>query len=374
MSSSQLRSPEFSHPLTTALQIAIFEVLKSWGTPCSSVVGHSSGEIAAAFAAGRLTCEEAIKVAYYRGQAALHIKSETSVGMLAVGLGPVAVKAYINRTPTVQIACENSSENVTLSGALDELELLCKALQADKHFARLLLVDLAYHSDFMKDIAAKYKKLLEENTSQYSTSPNDITMFSSITGKLLDTHCDSEYWRDNMVSPVLFNQATQAMLSHSNSPDILIEIGPSGALAGPLKQIQRLLDKSRLPSKYFATLTRGKNSADAMFDFAGRLFILGAPISMAKVNDDGMTVPLATIVDLPNYSWNHSTKYWHEGQASKDWRFRRFVHHDLLGSKILGSPWVAPSFNKNLKVQDLPWLNDHKVRIIHSAVFVKHRP
>src|SRR5690606_13863376 len=65
--------------------------------------------------------------------------------------------------------------------------------------------------------------------------------------------------------------------------------------------------------------------------------------------------------DLPNYSWNHSTKYWHESESSKDWRFRPFPHHELLGTKIFGTPWSNPSWKKTIDISALPWIKDHKM-------------
>ena len=97
----------------TALQLAMLAVLKSWGVTAQAVVGHSSGEIAAACAAGYLDEANAIKAAFYRGQAAI-ASSETNdgeaigVGMLAAGLGPEEVKPYMAEVKTeVQIACYN---------------------------------------------------------------------------------------------------------------------------------------------------------------------------------------------------------------------------------------------------------------------------
>ena len=84
-----LRSPEFSQPLVTALQLVIMAILEDWNVSPQAVVGHSSGELAAACAAGYLSKEDALKAAFYRGQAAKHCKvAPTLVGMLAVGLGP----------------------------------------------------------------------------------------------------------------------------------------------------------------------------------------------------------------------------------------------------------------------------------------------
>ena len=85
--SEHLQLPEFSQPLVTSLQLAILTVLESWGVS-PAVVGHSSGEIAAAYVTGHLTPEEAIKVAYFRGQVCTTNDNTLSLGMLVARLGP----------------------------------------------------------------------------------------------------------------------------------------------------------------------------------------------------------------------------------------------------------------------------------------------
>jgi hypothetical protein len=88
---------------------------------------------------------------------------------------------------------------------------------------------------------------------------------------------------------------------------------------------------------------------------------MGAPVQLAAINQDHELQSPSFIYDLPNYSWNHSTKYWYESEASVDWRHRKFVHHDLLGGKILGIPWTEPQWKKVLVLNEHPWLRDHKV-------------
>jgi acyl transferase domain-containing protein len=358
-----LRQPEFSQPIVTALQLVILEILNSWGINPKAVVGHSSGEIAAACAAGYLTQEEAIKIAFYRGRAVVLDGAKASLGMLAVGLGPDKVQEYIgDLSSSVQIACFNSPDSVTLSGDSTVLEIVRERLDNDKYFARLLQVDVAYHSKFMESIVARYKDLLLQN---WDPQVNDhlterSTMYSSVTGVKLDGSCNAAYWMSNMESPVLFDHAVREMLSASeNPPDFLIEIGPSGALAGPISQITAHLSS---PAQYCAAWSRGKGSIEALFAVAGRLFVSGGDVDLAKVNADETDLSgrkPRLIVDLPNYVWNHSTKYWHESDSSKDWRFRKFPHHDLLGSKVLGTSWNFPSFSKILRLRDQPWLGDH---------------
>ena len=357
-----LRQPEFSQPLVTALQLCIMAVLESWGVEPHGVVGHSSGEIAAAYTAGFLDRASAIKAAFYRGRAAVNRKAEAeaNVGMLAVGLGAKAISPFLEKyVGSLWIACFNSPSNVTISGKKLALEALGEDIKAAGHFARLLQVDLAYHSELMGVIGEEYYKLLDtDDKFRPLDRSSNVAMFSSVTASKKDTLADALYWKTNMVSPVRFAEALKELVTQV-SPDILIEVGPSGALAGPVSQVLKSLPSGG-DSLYYASWSRGATAGKSLFDVGGRLFITGAPIDMSRVNEYG-TRTTRTIVDLPNYSWNHSIKYWHENAASKDWRFRQFIHHDLLGSKIPGTSWQAPTWRKHLNLADVPWLRDHKM-------------
>jgi len=362
-----LRLPEFSQPLVTALQLVLISALSEWGITPNSVVGHSSGEIAGAYAAGFLTAEDAIKIAFFRGEAAKQLQQAQSedVGMLAVGIGAEEVLPYIDElSSTVQIACYNSAKSVTLSGKMSDLEVVKSRLQADSHFARALQVNLAYHSTYMAAIGERYQELIERNTGRPLPGNSNVTMYSSVTGGANSELKDSLYWKTNMVSPVQFNDATTELLKAENPATLLIELGPSGALAGPFSQIKNVLPGLGAGIQYYAAAKRGPESARSLFEVAGRVFAAGGQVSIRKVNTDNRladTTNPAIIVDLPNYSWNHSKQYWHESDASKEWRYRKYVHHDLLGSKVLGTLWSAPTFSKILDLRDSPWLKDHKM-------------
>lgn len=373
----KLREPEFSQPLVTALQLAILTILEEWDISPQSVVGHSSGEIAAACAAGYLSKEDAIKVAFYRGQAAKYcqISDKRPVGMLAVGLGSADVSKYLQGVEeSVHIACFNSPQSVTLSGTLEALEEVKKSLVKDNHFARLLQVNLAYHSKFMAEIGDYYEDLLFKDFEPLPVKRGDCVMFSSVTGEELNGKTDAAYWKSNMVCPVRFGDAAQKMISGREGANFLIEIGPSGALAGPIGQIKKAVSGSGTNAQYFTALTRGQDSVFSIFKVAGQLFVSGANVSLKNVNKGAPgaeAISPKVIVDLPNYSWNRSTHYWYENDASKDWRNRLFPHHDLLGTKILGTTWHSPSWRKTLRVEDLSWLKDHKVGLPFFSAFMK---
>ena len=360
-----LRQPEFSQPLVTALQLVITRVLKDWGISARYVVGHSSGEIAAACVAGYLSPEDAIKAAYYRGQAAKNCNAadKAPVGMMAVGLGPEKASEYIT-SKDVQIACYNSPNSVTLSGTSAALEEVRSRLLKDQHFARLLQVNLAYHSTFMDEIGKDYEQLLNRDFECLQVQGGSATMFSSVYGHQMKGLADTAYWKSNMVSPVLFDKALVQMLSGKDGANFLIEIGPSGALAGPVKQVKNGLGAQESNISYCAALTRGQDAVQATFAVAGQVYVAGGVVDLAEVNSAGLGASApkpSVIIDLPNYQWNYATKYWYESEASKDWRNRLFPHHDLIGSKVLGTSWHSPSWKKNLRVEDLPWLKDHRM-------------
>ncbi|KAI1174465.1 hypothetical protein F4777DRAFT_579896 [Nemania sp. FL0916] len=361
-SAEHLRQPEFSQPLVTALQLCLVSVLEEWGIKPSSVVGHSSGEIAAAYTAGFLDRASAIKAAFYRGRAAVNRRREakSDVSMLAVGLSAEGVAPFLEKhRGNVWVACFNSPSSLTISGRQVALKALASEIQATGSFARLLQVDLAYHSELMGVIADEYATLLTTDSGfSSSDQPSSAAaMLSSVTAAQQRVSTNSLYWKTNMVSPVRFSEALTAMVSDGqHKPDFLIEIGPSGALAGPVSQILKSLPPAS-NTTYCAAWSRGEEAAKSAFAVAGRLFNAGARVNMVRVNNCGKDARV--IVDLPNYQWNHSVKYWFENTSSLDWRFKKYIHHDLIGSKLLGSPWQAPTWRKRISLGDVPWIRDH---------------
>ncbi len=222
-------------------------------------------------------------------------------------------------------------------------------------------VDVAYHSQYIRGRADAYKALLDKDCQSEPFGHGRICMFSTVTGRELgQVATDADYWQTNMTSPVRFDEAVREMTTSRDGADFLIEIGPNGALAGPINEIQAVLPRQGSDIQYCTALRRGQEDLQSLFEVAGRLFIAGYKVDMGKVNQQATDVP-RVIVDLPNYVWNHATRYWHESEASKDWRFRLFPPHDLIGSKILGTTWHAPVWKIDLDVDNVPWLKDHKV-------------
>ncbi|KAI1211603.1 uncharacterized protein F4807DRAFT_473071 [Annulohypoxylon truncatum] len=352
MDTSQVYKAEFSQPLTTAVQILVVNLLRNWGVMPAAVIGHSSGEIAAAYASGALTMEEAIICAYLRGRATKQ-SAPTAGAMAAIGLGPVDIMPYL--VDDVVIACENSPSNTTLSGDKKKIEGVIQAIKDDYPdiFARRLQVDMAYHSHYMKQIGQEYELQLAPRLSGYAAS---IPFFSTVTGEMLrpGEALDAAYWRSNLESPVLFNTGIENVLKFQGLDSVLIEVGSHSALSGPIRQILGHLKAQQ--ASYIPTLIRHEDDNKSLLSTAGQLFCKGLTIRFASINPSGNV-----LTNLPSYPWNHDTKYWYETRVSRDYRKRAFPHHPILGSRVVEASQVEPTWRNLLRLENIPWCHDHKL-------------
>ncbi|KKA28074.1 hypothetical protein TD95_004875 [Thielaviopsis punctulata] len=359
--------PEFSQPLCTAVQIGALRFLEKSGIKPTAVVGHSSGEIAAAYAAGGLTLEEAIVAAYLRGwavQAEQAKETRLKGGMAAIGLGKVDVEKYVR--PGVVIACENSPQSVTLAGDEDALEATLVDIAKTSAFNRRLRVDVAYHSHHMKAVGSKYEAALSPQLTKASQKL-DVPFYSSVTLKKIEDSgaFNSAYWRSNLESPVRFDTAVQSIIGDRPDNDLVfIEVGPHSALQGPLRQIsQAAVQKGRPTSKalsYIPTLVRNVPARISLTKTAGHAFSHGIP-----VNFDFLTPassPTAKpLTDLPRYPWDHSSEFWNESRLSAAHRFPKYPRHELLGTRGLESTDLEPMWRNIIAPNDIPWAQDHIV-------------
>ncbi|KAH8728017.1 hypothetical protein GQ44DRAFT_757464 [Phaeosphaeriaceae sp. PMI808] len=351
---SRVYEAEFSQPLCTALQLGLVDALASVGVRPAAVVGHSSGEIGAAYASGALTAQEAIIVAFHRGATT---KGRTEHGgMAAVGLGWDDAQTYL--VPGVVTACDNSPSSVTLSGDAEKLETVVATIKKSHPNipATVLKVDKAYHSHHMVALGKDYHLAMVQS-GVVGRIPS-IPFFSSVTGHFLHgTKGDilgPNYWQANLERPVLFRSAVTSILeSELIQNEVFLEIGPHSALAGPLRQI--LTSKSSKAS-YVPTLVRRQNSVENLLQAIGKLYTLRVNVDFKELNPDGTSV-----VDLPRYPWDHSRRFWVESRISKEWRGKKYPDHTLLGSKILESTDAEPAWRNLLRVSTVPWVLDHKV-------------
>lgn len=380
---TRIDDAEISQPASVAVQLCLVDLLRSWNIAPAALVSHSSGEIAAAYAAGLLTFEEALGVVYHRGQLANKLIAGASLdlkgGMMAARLSAEHAQEYIvdlSSDGKVVIACVNSPESVTLSGDIEALKEVADRLEDDAVTARKLKVPLAYHSHHMDKMAPDYEAALGTILPGDAGSRELQTLFASpVTGDLVTSAkaiINAKHWVENLTKPVLFSQALEKMVfggggdnNRANSADatgpratnvdIILEIGPHSTLSGAIRET---LGSANLP--YATCLKRLTNAVTAMQDMAAELAARGCPVSLRQVN---RTAGCSTYVlhDLPLYAWDHDTSFSVEPRASREYRCRRFATHELLGSPVPGSNALTPMWRNFLRLQDIPWLEDHQL-------------
>ncbi|GLB23232.1 type I Iterative Polyketide synthase (PKS) [Aspergillus tubingensis] len=347
---SRFQEAKFAQPLCTAIQVALVDFLRELGVVPSIVVGHSSGEIAAAYASGAITAASAIKIAYFRG---LAMKSAKGSGaMAAVGLGRAEAEKYLKNG--VVVACENSPEIVTISGDEQAVDEMLKDIQAQGEvFCRRLAVNVAYHSHHMNEVGELFESLLSEICFNQSMTP----LVSTVTNETISDPYAliPSYWRRNVESPVMFNTALNKILSEDEKALTFVEIGPHSVLSGPLRQIISGANSKRSCS-YIPTFVRHADQSMCLLSTAGHLHAQGVSVDLSM-----LVRPATTVTDLAPYSWDHTESFWSETRLTRDWRLRSAPHHELLGSRALESSDLEPVWRNMLQAENVPWLLEHKI-------------
>ncbi|KAL7915129.1 putative polyketide synthase [Trichoderma velutinum] len=385
-SSKNIDLPQYSQPLSTAVQIALLELLASFGIVPKAVVGHSSGEIAAAYAIGALSLESACKVSYFRGQLAGKLKANNASSpgaMMSINLTEANVPGYLaaigDEVSSVCVACVNSPLNCTLSGPETAIDAI--KVQADKDgiFAQKLKTGVAYHSPAMEAIAEEYitrMGSLEGASRQDLKVASAIPMVSSVSSKIVRPAAlkTGQYWVNNMVSPVRFADAVQLLTQEPSKVKIglsnitdLVEIGSHPALRRVAQDTIRQTGNKKQLIRYHAALQRSHPPIQMTLELVGQLFCLGHSVSISAVNQESgvdckeLAKKPAFLVDTPDYPFDRSQKYWAESRISRDYRLRGKVNGDFLGARA--SDWnpLAPRWRNFLSVESVPWAGHHKI-------------
>ncbi|KAJ5747124.1 uncharacterized protein N7511_008820 [Penicillium nucicola] len=371
--SSLIALAKFSQPLCTAVQIVLVQLLHAANIKFKAVVGHSSGEIAAAYAAGYLNEKDAIRIAYYRGWSLQYAndKEGPNGAMMAAGTSFQDAQELCEM-PSLEgricVAASNSSTSVTLSGDADAINEAQEILEDEQKFARLLKVDKAYHSHHMLSCAAPYIAAIQKcGITMQPRPPGSAIWISSVYGENIDDINDNladTYWSNNMVNPVLFSQAVTYAVGSAGPFDMALEVGPHPALKGPAMQTIQEVSGQALP--YTGTLNRGKNDREA---FASALGALWVSLGESVVDFAGFeskatqsTRQPSLIKGLPSYSWDHDRVYWHESRSSAAFRTENEPFHSLLGVKCPDGTDKELRWRNYLHPREVSWLAHHQVQ------------
>ncbi|TGJ84019.1 hypothetical protein E0Z10_g4733 [Xylaria hypoxylon] len=367
---SRVMEAALSQPLCTAIQILQVELVRAAGIDFTAVVGHSSGEIAACYAAGLISADDAICIAYYRGLFSDGLKGPDGKpgAMMAVGTSVEDAQELLE-FPEFQsracVACENSASSVTISGDRDAIEELKIIFEDEKKFARILKLDQAYHSHHTTSTSTKYLHSLKMLNIQIDQGGHRTSWFSTLDGLEIINHdsLDGYHWVRNMEQPVLFMQAIQRACRAMGTPDLVIELGPHSTLKSPV--LQTIQDTVLNTVPYTSLFHRGISCISTMADGIGYAWThLGkGQVDLQQYDcfvSDASEVKF--VKGLPTYSWNHEKEYWHESRYAKAVRTRPGPVHELLGHMTPDSTDRDIRWRHILRLSEIEWLSGHRLQ------------
>jgi NADPH:quinone reductase-like Zn-dependent oxidoreductase/ubiquinone/menaquinone biosynthesis C-methylase UbiE/acyl carrier protein len=299
--------------------------------------------------------------------------------MMAVGIGRSEADEFIRRVvgdnsaKCLTVGCVNSPSSVTVSGDLSAIVELEQLLHTHKIFARKLKVTEAFHSAHMKPMAEEYitslAKLLQSNNVDTATCTPVVYSSPRTGGRMTDLEMllNPNHWMDSMLQPVEFESSLFDMCWDAQKKeqciDVLVEIGPHGALGGPIQQIMQLKEFAETKIPYLSCLSRGKCALDTIHHVAIALTKQGYRLKMDAINfpHGRHDTEIKVLPDLPSYPWTHQSQYWREPRNNRALRRNEHPPHHLIGSRDPLSPLFAPTWTNTLRVCDIPWVRDHIV-------------
>jgi acyl transferase domain-containing protein/NADPH:quinone reductase-like Zn-dependent oxidoreductase/NAD(P)-dependent dehydrogenase (short-subunit alcohol dehydrogenase family) len=345
---SRIDRTDIAQPAIFAVQVGLAAMWQAFGVVPDVVSGHSVGEVAAAHVAGALTLEQAVAVSFHRSR--LQALTAGQGRMLAVGLPEAEVAERIAaHAGRVCIAAVNSPRSVTLAGDAAVLARLEPLFTAEGAFARMLNVEVPYHSPAMDAITDDLRAALGAIRGQSGTIP----MISTVTGTAIDgSRIDADYWVRNVRDPVRFLDAMDSMTR--DGVRTFVELGAHPVLSSAMREC---LSRSEGGAAVLASQRRGQEDAAVFLDAAGALFCQGYPVDFGTLYARPLRPP-----HLPGYAWDHR-RIWQETAVSAQQRLRRMADgsavHPLLGPR---EDSAEPRWRGYVTLSGPAFLQDHKVR------------
>ncbi|WP_438021152.1 SDR family NAD(P)-dependent oxidoreductase [Sorangium sp. So ce315] len=359
-------------PALFAVMVSLAALWRSLGVEPAAVVGHSQGEIAAAFVAGALSLEDAARIAALRSKALTTVAGKGA--MAAVELGASDLQSYLAPWgDRLSIAAVNSPRATLVSGEPAAVDALLEALTAAQLFARKIRVDYASHSAQMDAVRAELLADLESLAPRACTVP----LYSTVTGTRLDgSELDGAYWYRNLRQTVLFSDATERLLDDGHR--FFVEVSPHPVLTLALRET---CERSPLDPVVVGSVRRDEGHL-------ARLLLSWAELSTRGLTLDwnAFFAPFAPRkVSLPTYPFQRE-RFWLDastahaadvasaGLASAD--------HPLLGAAVALADRDGFVFTGRLSLAEHPWLEGHAVfgipvlpgaALLELALHVAHR-
>ena len=294
--SPQLAETRYAQPALFAFEVALVELLRSWGIRPRAVIGHSLGEYVAACVAGVFSLEDGLRLVVRRGE----LMATLAPGEMLVATGEPDQMAEFAERYGVSLAAINGEKEVALSGEADAIARVAHELREQNITVKALGSEKAYHSPAVIPVMDAFKASLDAVEFREARIP----VFSNLTGK--PVQMDAAYWIAQARATVKFFPAVVAAVNEIPDP-VLLEIGPLPVLLPALKRSTKLNAVSCFP-----THRKGHMAWKSLLKTTGALFLRGYSIDWK-----GFDRPYSPRrVDTPHYTFDRKS-YWYTDRELK---------------------------------------------------------
>ena len=278
---SRLHDIDVSCPAIVAVEIALAELWRAWGIAPTAVVGHSIGEVAAAYVAGVLDLEDAMRVICTYGRLILRLRGQGTMGL--IGLSWEATAGVLERfAGRVVRAIHASPDSTVVSGEGGAIAELFSTLEPRGIPCQRIRVDVAAHSPQVDPL----REELLETLGSVRSAPAHTRFFSGVTGAEIDgRRLNATHWARNLAEPVMFFEAVTALL-REGACGSLLEVSPHPIMKHPLEAILR--HHGRRIAVY-PSLRRDEDERDVLFSTLGALYVKGATVRWREIYPRGIS-------------------------------------------------------------------------------------
>ncbi|WP_439524867.1 type I polyketide synthase, partial [Marivita sp.] len=339
---SLMSQTEIAQPALFGVQVGIVRCLAAQGLFPDATVGHSAGELAAAYCSGQFDLGTIIRIVSARSQE--QAKTAGAGAMAAISLNVDAAQAVLADYDSLVIAGDNGPEAVSIAGSINEIDALVEELSAEGIFATRLKLNYAFHSPAMDPIEHSFRHRIETVHGRQG----ETAFYSTVTGERLSgTDMDVEYWWRNLRDPVQFRPAINRMIE--DGYNAFVEVGPHPNLLGYVKGTARAVSRS---VRLVETLRRETDETDQLRRAVASAAVSGSAIDLSRQ----FSIPAQPLA-LPRYPWQRE-RYFNDAHARPPVAALP-TKHMFLGSRISLGKDV---WHNDITLSRLSFVGDHMIR------------
>jgi len=300
-SENRYQETDIIQPVLLAVEIALAKLWQSVGITPDAVVGHSMGEVAAAYFVGIVSLDEAAQIICQRSLLMKRLSGKGSVLFTETSIeqAQTFIEPYQDK---VSIAVSNSPQATVLAGDTTIIHQIKTELEEKEIFCRFVKMSVASHSPQMDEIKEDLRSTLQNICPQSANIP----FYSTVRTQILDgTALTADYWVDNLREPVLFGKTVENLLEDQHT--VFIEMTPHPVL---LVQIQQIIQNGEWKALAVPSLYRDKNEIKEFGNSITKLYTGGYPLDWTKI------YTLAAHIALPTYPWQKK-RYWLDSEETE---------------------------------------------------------